>query len=398
MGLSKSSVGMGALDVGLEIHKKKANDIVVALAGNPNVGKSTLFNAMTGLRQHTGNWAGKTVTNAQGYALYEEQGYVLIDIPGCYSLNAHSAEEEVARDFLCSGEYDVAVVVCDALCLERNMRLVLQVLEQTRKVVVCVNLMDEAEKKHIRIDLNELESRLGVPVVGTAARNGIGLEGVYRAIKKIAGRKEKAYSLENTDSLCNIQEKMCRGIIEFNNKEYMKKDRRKDKFFTGRITGIPVMLLLLFTVLWLTIAGANYPSEFLHSFFAALEEKMIDGLSYIGVPAAIREMLVYGIYRVLTWVVSVMLPPMAIFFPLFTILEDSGYLPRVAFNLDRCFKKCNACGKQALTMCMGFVYLQLKMTDTNLKFHVAGFFQTPYYLIYMYLNTIPIIFKTDFLV
>lgn len=354
MGLSKSSVGMGALDVGLEIHKKKANDIVVALAGNPNVGKSTLFNAMTGLRQHTGNWAGKTVTNAQGYALYEEQGYVLIDIPGCYSLNAHSAEEEVARDFLCSGEYDVAVVVCDALCLERNMRLVLQVLEQTRKVVVCVNLMDEAEKKHIRIDLNELESRLGVPVVGTAARNGIGLEGVYRAIKKIAGRKEKAYSLENTDSLCNIQEKMCRGIIEFNNKEYMKKDRRKDKFFTGRITGIPVMLLLLFTVLWLTIAGANYPSEFLHSFFAALEEKMIDGLSYIGVPAAIREMLVYGIYRVLTWVVSVMLPPMAIFFPLFTILEDSGYLPRVAFNLDRCFKKCNACGKQALTMCMGF--------------------------------------------
>ena len=379
MGLSKSSIGLGALDEGRVLHKKREGDIVAALAGNPNVGKSTVFNQMTGLRQHTGNWAGKTVANAQGYASYEGQGYVLVDIPGCYSLDAHSAEEGVARDFICSGEYDVAVVVCDALCLERNMGLVLQILQKTEKVVVCVNLMDEAEKKQICIDLKKLEERLGVPVVGTAARDGTGLEELYLAMKERAKAGEGAWHGcvgcgYRSDAAADAQrgadkcickygcrhggewtaEEICRGIVEYKDKEYAAADRRKDKFFTGKITGIPVMVLLLFFIFWLTIVGANYPSELLHDFFLSLEDKLIYGLSRLGMPVWIREMLVYGMFRVVAWVVSVMLPPMAIFFPLFTVLEDSGYLPRVAFNLDKCFKKCRACGKQALTMAMGF--------------------------------------------
>lgn len=357
MGLSKSSVGIGALDVGLAIHKKREADIVVALAGNPNVGKSTVFNQMTGLRQHTGNWAGKTVANAQGYAYYEGQGYVLVDIPGCYSLDAHSAEEEVAGDFIRSGEYDVAVVVCDALCLERNMRLVLQIMEQTEKVVVCVNLMDEAKKKHMSIDLEKLEERLGVPVIGAAARDGTGMGELYLAIKETAKTRKRqtpGHSGEYRDAGEWTPEEICRGIVEYGDKEYAAADRRKDKFFTGKRTGIPVMLLLLFFIFWLTIVGANFPSGLLHKFFLSLENKIMDGLYCLGMPAWIREMLVYGMFRVVAWVISVMLPPMAIFFPLFTVLEDSGYLPRVAFNMDKCFKKCRACGKQALTMAMGF--------------------------------------------
>ncbi len=362
MGLSNVSAGMGAIDTGLEIKKKRENDLVVALAGNPNVGKSTVFNVMTGLRQHTGNWAGKTVTNAQGYAFWGEQGYVLVDIPGCYSLHTRSAEEEVAKEFICSGVADVVVVVCDAVCLERNMGLVLQILELTERVVVCVNLMDEAEKKHIRIDLQGLQERLGVPVIGTAAREGVGIEAVYRAIDEAAGKagnKENGAGENRKKGYRKKQEEdaaaeLCRGLIRYEDAGYLGPDRKKDKIFTGKKTAIPILFLLLLGTFWLTIVGANYPSELLRAFFSFLEGKLMEGLLYVGMPETFREMLIYGVYRVVTWIVAVMLPPMAIFFPLFTIMEDSGYLPRVAFNLDKCFRRCHACGKQSLTMAMGF--------------------------------------------
>ena len=149
MGLTNSSLGTNAVDNGLIIKKQSPDDKVVALAGNPNVGKSTVFNALTGLNQHTGNWPGKTVTNAQGFCSTEKCSYVMVDIPGTYSLMAHSAEEEVARNFICFGQPDAVVVVCDATCLERNLNLVLQTLEISSNVIVCVNLMDEAKRKNI---------------------------------------------------------------------------------------------------------------------------------------------------------------------------------------------------------------------------------------------------------
>jgi len=346
---------------------------VIALAGNPNVGKSTVFNALTGLKQHTGNWPGKTVTNAQGYCEYEDKVYTLVDLPGCYSLMAHSAEEEVARDFICLEKPDAVIVVCDAICLERNLNLVLQILEITSDVVVCVNLMDEAKKKKISIDLPGLSRKLGVPVVGTQARSKKGLsllmqqvdESFYnpssqRPIKiqypDYAGKGLTAQEIqdEKVKVLITTAEDICRDIVRYENKSYDSSDRKIDKVLTSKLIGFPLMFLALLIIFWITISGSNYPSRFLSYILFGIEEYLLSFFIWLGVPKFIYEMLVLGIYRVLAWVVSVMLPPMAIFFPLFTLLEDIGYLPRVAFNLDKCYKKCCSCGKQALTMCMGF--------------------------------------------
>ena len=422
------------------LKKEEGKEYIIAIAGNPNVGKSTVFNSLTGLRQHTGNWPGKTVENAQGEYFYKGNIFKLVDIPGTYSLMANSVEEEIARNFICFGKKNAIIVVLDATCLERNLNLALQILEVTRNVVICVNLIDEAKKKKIKIDLDELSLQLGAPVVGTNARKCKGLEELMEKVQKICQNKTKTFcakvdygneiedatnsvkssismytkglidsrwlslrllegeeSLINdvqkhlkclneefltielndlvreqrnkfilkykdknyikdaiTSKLINKAEKIYKLCVKIQNKDYSYKDRVIDKILTSRLTGIPIMLVALMIIFWLTIVGANYPSELLASALFWFQDRLSEFLLNIGVPGVINNLLVMGVYRTLAWVVSVMLPPMAIFFPIFTFLEDVGYLPRVAFNLDNFFKKANAHGKQALTMCMGF--------------------------------------------
>ncbi|HWQ51585.1 MAG TPA: ferrous iron transport protein B [Terriglobales bacterium] len=438
MGLTGTSTGAGLLHCGLQLEKETPQDKVVALAGNPNVGKSTVFNSLTGLNQHTGNWPGKTVVSAQGKYRHKDKNFILVDIPGTYSLSANSAEEEIARDFICFGGPDAVVVVADATCLERNLNLVLQTMEITDKAVLCVNLMDEAKKKKIAVDLSLLEERLGVPVVGASARSGQGLaelmervaavtdgsfaakplrvaysEEIERAVsslepavsaalegrvnarwvalKLLDGDGSLLRSLENylgydlsrdeavaqalaaargllaeaeipperlrdlvVTKIVLTCEALGRETVTFGEKEYAQRDRKIDRLLTSKLTGIPIMLALLFGVFWLTITGANVPSGLLAQGLFSLEDNISGILLRAGAPVWLRGILVDGVYKTLAWVVSVMLPPMAIFFPLFTLLEDLGYLPRVAFNLDNFFRKACAHGKQALTMCMGF--------------------------------------------
>lgn len=438
MGLTADSTGKGAVDTGLVIRRQSEKDRVIALAGNPNVGKSTVFNELTGMNQHTGNWPGKTVTNAQGRHSCPGGEYIVVDLPGTYSLMAHSAEEEVARDFICFGGADGVVVVCDATCLERNMNLVLQTIEITGNVVVCVNLMDEAKRKGIHIDLEGLEKNLGVPVVGASARSGKGLKTLMERVSELLSSRERAQPIfirylrpiENamaevqqaiaeplrgklnnrwtalklldfdetlgksmteylgfdltaqpgvpealaraeailqeaeiprellkdkiTACLVLTAEGICADTVTFEARGCNERDRKLDRILTSRWTGIPIMLLLLCVIFWITITGANYPSQLLSTGLFWLQERLSDFVHWTGAPEWVNGLFVEGVYRTLAWVISVMLPPMAIFFPLFTLLEDFGYLPRVAFNLDHSFKKARACGKQALTMAMGF--------------------------------------------
>ncbi len=437
MGLTNKSTGKNVIkkDGGIQ---NSANDILIALAGNPNVGKSTVFNALTGMNQHTGNWPGKTVATAEGNYLYEGKNHIVVDLPGTYSLMASSQEEEVARNFICFGEPDVTVVVTDATCLERNLNLVLQSMEIRNNVVLCVNLLDEAKKKRIEVDFKKLSAVLGIPVVGTSARNLQGLEELKKTIWEEANKKGKkkvlkvAYGkaieeaiqgveeeiLEKTEgkmesrwlalrlldpdqslieeiekflhwkagkdqavikkcetakanllcqgidriklrdeivsSLVKTAEKIARDTVTIQNKNYDQRDRKIDRILTSKRFGIPIMILLLGLVFWITITGSNYPSRYLANVLFWFQDRLTELFRYLHAPDWLHGFLVLGVYRTLASVVSVMLPPMAIFFPLFTLLEDLGYLPRVAFNLDHYFKRACACGKQALTMAMGF--------------------------------------------
>lgn len=341
----------------------------VALAGNPNVGKSTVFNALTGSRQHTGNWSGKTVACAE--RRLRGGGLTLTDLPGTYSLRAHSEEERAAREFLVSSQVCAVVLVADAGCLERSLILALQVLEVQKNAILCLNLMDEAAKKGIEIDAAALERELGIPVIPCAARQGKGLHKLEAAIRRAAAGENEThptairYPAMDEDLTEEQRDDIATAAAALRAEEIAltcvrqpecacARDDRADDVILSRRFGVPLMLLLLAGVFYITLFGANVPSEWLSTHLLALGTPFAGALAKLGLPPFFVSMLTDGLWRVLATVVSVMLPPMAIFFPLFTLLEDAGYLPRVAFQLDHAFQCARASGKQSLTMCMGF--------------------------------------------
>lgn len=323
----------------------------IALVGNPNVGKSTVFNALTGMRQHTGNWPGKTVEQAIGYFKTSVGEYEIVDLPGTYSLLSTSQEEEVTSNFILSNEYDMIIVVMDATSLNRTLLLGLQIASRCRSVVFVVNLMDEAKKLGIEVNTSVLERNTGIPIIGITATSKKEIANLKNFIDYYSNKENKLFNLkDNIELQYQLVQSLCSLAIKENKPRIYNK---LDRWLVHPLGGPILLFLMIVVICYLTICLANYPSEILGNFFGVGGEYLREWLVISGVSSWWIGLLVDGIFLVLSFVVSVMFPPMVIFFILFTLLEEYGLLPRIAFCLDGYFEKCNGHGKQALCMCMG---------------------------------------------
>ena len=343
--------------------------VSVAFAGNPNVGKSTVFNALTGLRQHTGNWTGKTVDPAAGRWTLDGTEYEAVDLPGIYSLRGGTPEERVAADYLAAHSPDVLAIILDATALERSLGLALELRALHPKLVICLNLMDEAERLGLAPDCAALAEALHAPVVPTRADRKQSYELLRRTIalsspayrggggaddgseRRVGGSPQDGGGVGRAVCGADGGALDAAALARRVNHGAQAVRRDWDKLFLGTYAAWPILFALLFAVFYLTVRGANLPSALLEAGFSRLGLRLSALLSIL--PDGLRSFLLDGVYTTTMRVVAVMLPPMAIFFPLFSLLEDLGFLPRAALLLDRPFATCGSCGRQGLCMCMG---------------------------------------------
>ena len=348
--------------------KCNITQLTFALVGNPNVGKSTLFNLLTNGNQHTGNWSGKTIDIAKAHFNHVNHKINLIDLPGTLSLHSDSKEEQVTSDYIMNNNYDTLIIVVNSTALHRSLLLTLQTLMYTQKAVICLNMTDEAEKLGVIIDTDELELQLGVPLIKISASNSYNISSLLNTAVTVATGAKKTFCLkklidlresdytesEEAEKLNLIADEIVKHTIKNDKSVHTKTSKTLDKIFTSKLTGIPILLLVFCSLFWITAYGANYPSEILFDIFINITESVRIILYSINTPQIIVNILTDGILTTVSWVISVMLPPSAIFFTLFALLEESGYLPRIAFILDSIFKPTGTNGKLSLTMLMGF--------------------------------------------